>query len=341
MVWVMAAALGYVAMAVYLFKPHWGQWGRWQVLWPINMVVGASGIYVLGRRWIVSLPASLIGGALYGFGPLALYLTRFHPIVGLVAAAIPWAFCPAVYVQSWAGSDVTPSKRSPLGQWLQWPLLACPFLAILVVLGLLGRYHLFLIPLNAGPWRVDDWIGAVAPALAVERGKMPIGVYHVPWAAVGIGLVMVIKARRWLILVVCAAGGVLACCPPMMGTSPVIWLCVVMAWCAVLVGLGLEGFVLAGWADRKWLLVGLGVLAGLCVATLAWAAGHEPVGDLAGDGLMIHTLKMYAMGGVAIALVLAVLQLKLRVPGLRQVAVFGAAGLDIVLSARLVADAVL
>jgi len=39
MVWVMAAALGYVAMAVYLFKPHWGQWGRWQVLWPINMVL--------------------------------------------------------------------------------------------------------------------------------------------------------------------------------------------------------------------------------------------------------------------------------------------------------------
>jgi hypothetical protein len=299
------------------------------------------GVYVLGRRWIVSFPASLVSGGIYGFGPLALYMTRFHPLAALSVAAIPWTFCPAAYVLTWARAAPPRSKALALGRWLQWPLLILPFLVIALVMGLLGRHHLFPIPLHAGPQGLADWIGWVAPGPAVERGRVPMGLYHVPCAGLAIGVAMVVKARRWSIPAVCGAAALLACTPAFMGTSPVIWLLAAMAWVAVVAGLGLEGLVLAGWADRTWLLIGLGVLAGMCVLTLAWAAYVEPVGAWAEDGPLTHTLTMYGIGGAAMALMLAAAQLKIRITALRQAALYGAAALDVVLSARLLAGLLL
>ena len=64
--------------------------------------------------------ASFFAGAIYGFGPFALGLANFHPTAGLLAATIPWLFCPATF---------GPKAR---WQWVSWPLSALPFLAILL-----------------------------------------------------------------------------------------------------------------------------------------------------------------------------------------------------------------
>ena len=83
------AALAYAALAVAVFGPWLAEGARGQLLWPVSLVAAAMAVYVLGRRWIVSFPASLVSGAIYGFGPLTLYMTRSHPLTALLVAAIP------------------------------------------------------------------------------------------------------------------------------------------------------------------------------------------------------------------------------------------------------------
>jgi hypothetical protein len=339
--WALIAVLAYAALAIPLFGPSLGQGQTGRLAWPASLVVGGMGVYVLGRRWVVSGPASLVSGAIYGFGPLSLYVTRFNPLAGLLVAGIPWMFCPAVFFRAWVRTQRGRSKTLVAGQWLQWPLLILPFGAIAVAMGVLGRCHLFPIPLYGGSQGADGWIGWVAPGPTAQHGKMPAGLYHVPWVGLATGAVMLIKARRWPILGVTGAAAVLAFLPPILGTNPVIWLLVVTVWLAVVAGLGLEGLVLAGWADRTWLWIGLAVLTTLCLATLVWAARQEPVAAWSGDVPLIHSLTMYGVGMAAVALMLAAAQLKIRVSALRQAVLYGAAGLDIVLSARLLADLLL
>ncbi len=339
--WAIIAVLAYGALAITLFGPSLGQGQTGRLVWPASLVVGGMGVYVLGRRWIVSVPASLVSGAIYGFGPLSLYATRFHPLAGLLVAGIPWMFCPAAFFRAWMRTQQGRSRTTVAGQWLQWPLLILPFGVIALAMALLGRWHLFPIPLYGSSQGVDGWIGWVAPGPTAEHGKMPAGLYHVPWVGLATGAVMLIKARRWPILGAAGAAAVLAFLPPVLGTNPVIWLLVVTAWLAVVAGLGLEGLVLAGWADRTWLWIGMGVLAALCTATLAWAVYQEPVAAWSGDAPLIHSFTMYGVGVAAMGLMLAAAQLKIRVSALRQAALYGAAGLDIVLSARVLADLLL
>ena len=333
--------MGYTVLAVYLFKPYWGQWDRWQVLWPINMVVGAMGVYLLGRRWISSRPASMLSGAVYGFSPLAIYITRFHPVAGLLAAMVPWLFYPVAYIPQWIGGVNRKFLGRTVGWWLQGPLLASPFLVILGTFALLDYFHLFPIPLYAGALRVEDWLGWVAPWVAVQQGRMPSGLYHVPLAALTLALVMVVKAKRWPILAVTTAGLVLAGFSSLLQVSPMIWLCVAMTWMAVLVGLGLDGLVWAGWADRGWLGAVLVVVSGVGIGALVWAsyAGYHG----ASDSLMplIHTFRMYGLAAASVGLILAIVLVQVRLLPFRQVAIFVAVGLDLVLTARLLVDALL
>jgi hypothetical protein len=341
MVWVMTAALGYTVLAVYLFVPYWGEWDRWQALWPVNMVVGAMGVYLLGRRWISSRPASLLSGAVYGFSPLAIYMTQFHPVAGFLAAMVPWLFCPIAYVPRWIGGVNRQFLGRTMGWWVQGPFLAAPFLVILGMFALLEHYRLFPIPLYKGALRLEDWMGWVAPWVAAQQGRMPSGLYHVPLAALTFALVMVVKARRWPILVVTAAGLILAGFSPLLQVSPMTWLCVALTWMAVLVGLGLDGLVWAGWADRGWLVVALVVVSGLGLGALGWASytGYQGASD--SMWAMIHTFRMYGLAAASVGLVLAIVLVRVRLLPFRQGAIFVAVGLDLVLTARLLVDALL
>src|SRR4030042_501778 len=92
-----AATIIYTGFAIYLYQPPFGHFDRLDYLLPVNFCLAASGCYVLSRRWVAGFAGSFFAGALYGFGPFTLGLARFHPTAGLLAAAIPWLFWPAVF----------------------------------------------------------------------------------------------------------------------------------------------------------------------------------------------------------------------------------------------------
>ena len=63
-----AAVLIYTCFAVYLYRPYFRQFNKWQYLLVITTPVASLGCYMLSRRWVVGFFESLFAGAVYGFG---------------------------------------------------------------------------------------------------------------------------------------------------------------------------------------------------------------------------------------------------------------------------------
>ena len=70
-------------------------------------------------------------------------------------------------------------------------------------------YRLFAAPLGADV-RLPDLAGLLAPLVLAKRGAAMMGLYHVPVAALVLGVVMMWKARRYSILVIMLIGFLLA-----------------------------------------------------------------------------------------------------------------------------------
>jgi hypothetical protein len=335
----LAAAALYVAFALYLSWPHLAALTGWRWLLPVNSCVAAVGAYLLSRRWVAGFTGSLLAGALYGFGPFLLGLARFHPSAGFLAACVPWLFVPALLLEK---------KR---GKWLGVPLLLVPFLVILLFFYLSAEWRLFAAPLQVEV-RGTDLAGFVAPLALVDRSTALLGLYHVPVAAFVLGLAMVWKARRYSILLVLLAGLLLAFSKSFLGpdrvawlgVSPILWLSIPMTWCAVVSGIGMQGLIEAGPADRKWILaagITLGILA--VVALLLAAESFQIFLGLA-DGygrLFVQAAQIYLLGALAIALIFLMVRQNLRLHWLRWAVLCAALGIDIFLGAQYLADAVL
>lgn len=337
--WYLIAAALYAAFAAYLYHPYFGGFVRWQWLLPINAFVAAMGAFALSRRWVVAFTASLVAGAVYGFGPFLLALARFHPTAGSLAAGIPWLFVPAVFVGR---------RRGPC---LGMPLLIMPFLVILLFFYFSAGRRLFAAPLQVNV-QSTDLAGFIAPLAMLGRSTALIGLYHVPVAALVLGLAMMWKARRFGILVVLAAGFLLAFCRSFLGpghvawvgVSPILWLSIPMAWCAVLSGIGLQGLIEAGHADRRWILAAAGTLVALAVAALLLAARCFQVflglGDAYGR-LFVEAAKVHLLGVAAIAIIFLITSRDLRLHWLRWAILCTALALDIFLGARHIVDRIL
>ena len=88
-----------------------------------------------------------------------------------------------------------------------------PFVVILLFFYLLANvfvdYRLFAAPLGADV-HVTDLAGFIAPLVLAERGAALMGLYHVPVAALVLGIAMIWKARRYSILSVLLVGFLLA-----------------------------------------------------------------------------------------------------------------------------------
>ena len=132
-----AAAVIYASFAVYLYQPYFKHFNALQYLLVVNVCLASLGCFVLSRRWVSSFAGSFFAGAIYGFGPFALGLANFHPTAGLLAAIVPWLFCPAVF-----------GPKAKL-RWLRIPLSSLPFLAILLFFQISAHYRLFAIPMQA------------------------------------------------------------------------------------------------------------------------------------------------------------------------------------------------
>jgi hypothetical protein len=163
---------------------------------------------------------------------------------------------------------------------------------------------------------------------------------------------MIWKARRYGILLLAAAGLVLAFSKSFLnagslawlGVSPILWLSIPMVWCAILCGIGLQGLIEAGPADRRWVLAAAVLLGFLAIVTLLLAAQSFQVFAGSGDGdgrLFLQAAEIYLVGAGAIGLIYLLTRQNLRLHWLRWAILCAALGMDIFLGTRYIVDSVL
>jgi len=372
-----AAGVIYLGFAVYLFQPHFKNFDKLHYLLVINVCLASLGCYVLSRRWVSVFAGSFFAGAVYGFGPFSLGLTCYHPLASLLAASVPWLFCPAVF---WRDQPFTRAWRAPFckrkapaftgvnlsprgrgwepghkarWRWLSWPLSALPFLAILLFFQVSAHYRLFAIPTQT-KLQFADLVGLVAPLVSTKRGLALLGFYHIPIAALIMGASMLFAARRFGPMIVFCLGVILALCQPLLNASsisafgyvfssvsPIIWLTVPVLCCSVLVGVGMQGLASAGSADRKWILSTAIIMGTFAIVTLLLATKYFQVfaGLAAGYArLFVQTAVMYILGAIAAAIIFFMARAKLRIRTLRWAILASAMAVDIFLGARFIVD---
>ncbi len=288
---------------------------------------------MLSRRWVSAFWASFFAGAIYGFGPFALGLANFHPTAGLLAATIPWLFCPATF---------GPKAR---WQWVSWPLSALPFLAILLFFQVSIPCRLFAVWTQA-KLHLGDLLGLIAPFYLAQRNITAtlVGVYHIPIASLLMGFSMLLAARRLGIITIFALGIVLACCRSFLSVSPVMWLTIPVLCCSILVGAGMQGLASAGFADRRWVLAAAIIMGVLAIVTLLLATKCYQIFAGLGRGyakLFIYSAEMYIFGAIAVAIIFFMARAKLRIAALRWAILCSAMAVDIFLVATFIVDRIL
>jgi hypothetical protein len=328
-----AAAAVYAGFAIYLYQPYFKHFTSLEYLVVLNSPMAALGCFLLSRRWVGTFWGSLFAGAVYGFGPLVLGFAKFHPTAGLLAAGMPWFFCPAAFCNrtKW--------------RWMSLPLLALPFLGVLLFFQATVGCRLFAVSTQA-KLHSADLAGLLAPLVAVtaKRSSTLLGFYHTPIAALVVGISMLLAARRFAIIIIFVIGTVLAACDSFLNISPVVWLTVPVLCCSVLIGMGTQGLASAGLADRKWVLLSTAVTGALAITTLllatkyfqtflGWCSGYAELFAEAG--------KMFLLGTIATGIIFFMARAKLRLTRLRLVILCSAMALDIFWGARFIVDRLL
>ncbi len=327
-----AAAGIYACFAAYLFLPHFRYFNKLQDFQPINICLACIGCYLLSRRWVGSFIGSLFAGAIYGFGPYVLGLVQFHPLATLLAAAIPWLFCPAALMQNrkW--------------HWLSVLLSTLPFVVIVLFFKATAHMHLFPIPISAKV-RISDLVGLFAPLVMTGRSTTLVGFYHVPVASLIMGISLLLAAQRKGIILVIALGIVFALCAHQLKlfpeVSPIIWLTIPVLCCSVLIGEGMQGLALAGHADRNWILAIIISMGILTIAAMLLATKYFYLFAGLGRGtarLFTDTAKLYLLGALAVSVIFFMLRAQKRLAYLRWVILCSAVAVDIFLGARFIID---
>jgi hypothetical protein len=371
------AAVVYTAFAVYLYQPYFNGFGslRLQDMFVANICFACLGAYVLSRRWIAGFAESFFAGAVYGFGPFAIGLVKFHPTAVFLFAAVPWLFCPAVFGPSPREMMAFPISRGK-GKFkpLRVPLSLLPFLAIVLFFQLAGRFGLYPIPINL-KLHGAEMTGLLAPLVAAKRNMTSVGFYHIPLASLIMGLSMFLvpleglgkggilhrgkilrglAVRRLGIVIIFVVSTILSFCDSLLQVSPIIWLAISMLCCSILIGVGMQGFISAGFADRKWILFAVVVMGILAIVTLLFATKYFQV--FAGLGsvyarLLTEEAKMYILGAITAGIIFFYTRAKFRMQRsfklkvlslkLEMALLCGTMGLDIFLGARFVIDTIL
>lgn len=268
--------------------------------------------------------ALLFAGALYGFSPFALGFAAYHPSAILPLAILPWLFCPAVF---WPAQK----NRTLLTAIASAVLSLLPFVVIALFFWLCaqpGLGPLFPLPLDT-KLHFADVLGLVAP-LAFEPHEFTFGFYHVPLVVGLMGLFMYLAVHRIKVIIIVAAGLVLAFAGPVLQTPPVVWALIPALYCSVLIGLGLQALALAGRADTKWILLCLAAAAVLALVTILPAL-KSPVAFLT-------PAKMYVLACVLTGSIFFITKAGCRWHPLRWVLLYAGLGVDILLGARFIVD---
>lgn len=254
-----ASVMVFLAVAVLLFRPFPDPFGQWKSLIPFSSIFGAWGCFILSRRWLNSFWASTIAGLLYGFGPFLLSFRIYHPLAGFGIAIIPWLFCPAALWHRYAKLSVS----ILLGRL---PLMLLPFLLIFLFYWLpaqpwLGPYN--LMPATQ-QLRLED-LRSLLEFPSKANSQIIIGLYANAVVLALMGLFVYAFLLRVLVLLPLLLALLLAFCQPILGVPPIVWMAIPMLFISVLAGLGAQAMVVAGPADRKWILA-CGLLAAFLTA---------------------------------------------------------------------------
>ena len=257
----LAAALLYAAFATFLFWPD----SRIDYVFIFSTTTAAIGTCLLSRRWIADQIGAFFAGALYGFGPFFISLVRFHWSVNILAAMIPWLFLPSVFAPAPAGRKLLILKIA---------LCFLPFLAIIIFFQLSSRFRLYAVPIDV-MLRPIDLTSFIWPLAAAEDELNPVGLYHIAAPLFFIGLLVMLKARRYKVMAVLLIGIILAFCPSFFQISPIIWFAIPSLGFAILAGEGFGGLVLAGFVGRFWVLAAA-FLSVLCsIIAFIFTAGFQ------------------------------------------------------------------
>ena len=320
-----AAAAGlYIALCAYLYAPYFKHFKSLQYLVVAGSVCGALGCFVLSRRWINSFAALLFAGTLYGFSPFALGFAAYHPSAVIPLAILPWLFCPAAF---WS----VRKNKTFLTAVISAALALLPFLVILLFFRLcaLTRFGpLFPMPLDA-KLEPSDVLGLVAP-LALKPHEFTFGFYHVPLVVGMMGLFMYLAVHRIKVMIIVAAGLVLAFSAPVLQTPPIVWALIPALYGSVLVGAGTQGLSLAGQTDKKWIL--------LCLAAAATLALLTTLPALKSPAAFGTSAEMYGLACVLIGGIFFIAKAGCRWRPLRWILLCAGLGIDVLVGARFVVD---
>lgn len=317
------AGLLFLAVSVFLFWPLPSCRGLWGTLLPANSFLAAMGCFVLSRRWLDSFWASAIAGAAYGFGPFVLSFKLYHPLAGFSIALLPWLFCPGAFWNRLAKPSLSVALR-------RLPLLVLPFAFLflfywLASLPRLGPYSLMPSTQQIGKEDILSILEFPTP----PANKIIIGFYANAFILAVMGLFVYSYLLRALVLLPPLLGFVLAFSQPLLNVPPVVWVAVPMLFLSVLAGLGAQAMVVAGPADRKWILACLLLAAFLAVFCFFFAFSRPDR-----HGYWTPAV-MYGLSFLSIAAVYGLCTQQIRLHFLRWLLLTAALGADLFYTSRM------
>ena len=217
-----------------------------------------------------------------------------------------------------------------------------PFLAIIAFFELAAYYRLFAVPLHSR-LGLQDLTSLFIPLISAKRGYNIIGFYHVPIAPLLIGLLMLIKARRFNVIFILILAFVLSFVNSFSNTATVMFYSIVSLCAAVLIAEGFCGLSYAAVADTKWVLISIAAMGFFAIVTLMLATKYFQFFGLADDyaRLLIESAKMYILGAVAAGIILFMARAKLRVLWIRRLVLGLAVAIDVFYGARFIVDSIL
>ncbi|NIA17325.1 MAG: hypothetical protein GWO86_03150 [Planctomycetes bacterium] len=318
------AVITYCALALYLYWSRLDSLTLRHYLLIVSSITASAGAFVLSRRWIYSFLCSVTAGAMFGFGPFALGFSCYHPAALFAFALLPWLFCPAVFLP----------KAKLLGPRLT--ALVCGVLSLLPILitilffELAKYYSLVPIPLKT---RINfASLSAIITPLVQQPQNFLLNFFHVPTAALFMGFVMFFKARRTGVTVIFLTAIFLVCYRPVFHVPPVFWASIIVLYCAVLIGLGLEGLVLAGAGDSRWLLT-----AGIFSALLAVSALLLAFGC---DKTYLIAAEMHALAALAVFIIYFITRISASLHPLRLLILLAAIITDMLITSAMIINKV-
>ncbi|MBU1259935.1 MAG: hypothetical protein KJ757_06920 [Planctomycetes bacterium] len=312
------AVIIYTLFAGWLFYPYAQQLSRIQLLFlPAGSVIGAAGVFLLSRRWVLSFFASLAGGAIFGFGTFACSFYCYHPAAGLVNAFLPWFFMPAVFFYHWA-------KFKPnIVAIFSGLFLLLPILFVLSAYEVAAGMQFYPVPLNT-TLTVQSLTGLIDPT-GVKPDIFAPGFYHVSIAGLVIGFILLIRTSRIWTIILFVAAVFAAFFTPILNVPPAIWVSVPVLICSLLIAEGLEALVLSGASDSKWLLVSVAVLLLAILFNILLTSR---------TGVFPQSVGLYGIGVVTVLLIYFIAQSKLAWHGTRMLVLYPAIFIDIIISTR-------